>query len=164
MKHRFTPDMMVDCLYDIPLDELRQKDIQVLIFDLDNTIVEWNCLDVKQHIIHWFQSIQEEGFKVLILSNNGEDRVLAVAEKLNLPFIAKAKKPSSAGMRKAKEMFKVKAEQCAMIGDQLLTDVFGGNRAGFFTVLVTPLSSKEFWGTRISRQIEKILFRIMEKP
>ncbi len=164
MKHIFTPDMMVDSLFTIPLTELQKKGIRVLIFDLDNTIVKWNCREVENHIIQWFQDIKEADFQVLILSNNGTDRVLAVAEKLDIPFIARAKKPSSLGAIKAMNMFDVKADECAMIGDQLLTDVFGGNRAGFFTILVTPISPEEFWGTRISRQVEKILFCTMKKP
>ncbi len=163
MRNLFTPDMMVDSLFSIPLLELHNKGIRALLFDLDNTIVEWNRRDVENHIVHWFQTIKDAGFKVLILSNNGEERVLAVAEKLDIPFIARAKKPSFIGSQKAMSLFGVQAEECAMIGDQLLTDICGGNRAGFLTILVTPISPKEFWGTRISRQVEKVLFRMMKR-
>ncbi len=163
MKRLFTPDMMLDSLFALPLPDLWKQGLRVLIFDLDNTIVKWNCREVEDEIVHWFQEIRAYGFQVLILSNNGEERVLAVAEKLGIPFIARAKKPSQIGSLKALALFNVEAGECAMIGDQLLTDICGGNRAGFYTILVTPISPQEFWGTRISRQVEKILFHLMKR-
>ena len=47
----------------------------------------------------------------------------------------------------------------AVIGDQLFTDVLGGNRLGLFTILVTPVSEKEFIWTRIVRKLERIVLK-----
>ena len=51
-----------------------------------------------------------------------------------------------------------------MIGDQLLTDMWGGNRCGLYTILVEPLSPREFIGTRvISRPLEKIVLSSLRR-
>jgi predicted HAD superfamily phosphohydrolase YqeG len=48
----------------------------------------------------------------------------------------------------------VKPAEVAVIGDQIFTDVLGGNRSGLYTILVKPLAKKEFYGTKISRAME----------
>lgn len=45
-----------------------------------------------------------------------------------------------------------------MVGDQLMTDVYGGNRQGLYTVLVLPISAQdEGFGTRVNRRLERIV-------
>ena len=46
-----------------------------------------------------------------------------------------------------------------MIGDQIFTDVWGGNRIGVKTVLVTPINKKESVFTKVKRPFEKIILR-----
>ncbi len=49
-----------------------------------------------------------------------------------------------------------------MVGDQLITDVLGGNCMGFYTIVVQPINKNEFWGTRINRKLEKIIYAFMK--
>ena len=46
-----------------------------------------------------------------------------------------------------------------MIGDQLYTDVWGGNLAGVDTVLVKPQTTVDLWYTQISRIFERRALR-----
>ncbi|MGI6435081.1 MAG: YqeG family HAD IIIA-type phosphatase [Syntrophomonadaceae bacterium] len=164
MINKLYPDLYVTSLIDIPLDALRRQHIRAFILDLDNTITEWNSNVIHSGVGDWFQTIKEAGFKACILSNNKEQRCLAVANHLEIPFIYKAQKPRRASFYRALEMMGVKAEETAVIGDQIFTDVLGGNRAGLFTILVTPMASREFLGTKISRAMEKIvLYRLKRK-
>ncbi|WP_242848766.1 HAD hydrolase-like protein [Syntrophomonas palmitatica] len=55
------------------------------------------------------------------------------------------------------------ASTTAVIGDQIFTDVLGGNRAGLYTILVTPLARREFMGTKISRSMEFFVLRRLKK-
>jgi predicted HAD superfamily phosphohydrolase YqeG len=56
------------------------------------------------------------------------------------------------------------ADQTVVIGDQMLTDVLGGNRMGLHTILVLPISLlDEGFFTKINRRIEKVLLAIMRK-
>jgi len=161
MINKLYPDLQVASLTDIPLESLQARQIRALILDLDNTITEWNSNIVNNQVGEWFQNIKKAGFQACILSNNKEQRCLAVAKYLDIPFIFKAKKPRRAAFYRAMEIMKVKPEETAVIGDQIFTDVLGGNRAGLYTILVTPLARKEFIGTKISRTMEKmVLYRL----
>ena len=50
-----------------------------------------------------------------------------------------------------------------MIGDQLFTDVLGGNKMGIKTILVNPVSKKDFIFTKMLRRIEDSIFKKLEK-
>ena len=44
-----------------------------------------------------------------------------------------------------------------MVGDQIFTDVVGGNRCNMFTILVEPIAEKDIWITLIKRPIENAI-------
>lgn len=55
-------------------------------------------------------------------------------------------------------------ESTIVVGDQMLTDVYGGNRLGLYTVLVLPISPEdEGIGTRINRRVERIALTRLRK-
>lgn len=157
------PDEIVDDLFHIPLAALKERGIDVLFFDLDNTIVEWNDMEVGEEIVDWFQELKEQGFQAMILSNNSEQRIAPVASRLKIPFMARAGKPRPRGALRAAASLNAEPSRCAMIGDQIMTDIRAGNRAGFYTIMATPISKREFIGTKINRQIEKLIFRRLNR-
>lgn len=159
MINKLYPRLYVSNLLDIPLDQLAEKGIRAFILDLDNTITEWNNNSITEEVRLWFERVKAAGFKACILSNNGEQRVVQVAETLDIPYIHKAQKPRRGGYYQAVARMGVKTEETAVIGDQIFTDVLGGNRAGLFTILVVPLSSREFAGTKISRAMEYFVLK-----
>lgn len=163
MINKLYPRLYVPTLLDIPLEVLEGKGIKAFILDLDNTITEWNNNSITEEVRQWFTMVKAAGFKACILSNNGEQRVLQVAESLAIPYICKARKPRRGGYYQAVARMEVKPEETAVIGDQIFTDVWGGNRAGLFTILVIPLSNKEFMGTKISRALEYFVLRRIKK-
>jgi len=158
-KKRFKADFEVADLRRLPLEQLRQLGIRGLIFDLDNTITAWHSMEISEEVRQWFAALPEQGFSACILSNSHQERVLPMGKLLGLPALHMAKKPLSAGYLKACQMLGLPPEQVAMVGDQLLTDIWGGNRAGLITVLLTELiDNQEFFGTRLfSRRLEKLM-------
>lgn len=46
-------------------------------------------------------------------------------------------------------MMEAQPAQTAIIGDQLFTDIAGGNKLGLYTILVRPLGP-DHWSTRLS--------------
>ena len=54
----------------------------------------------------------------------------------------------------------VKPQNCAIVGDQLLTDILGGNLAGVKTILVTPTLLETSRGFKIKRAIERKLLKL----
>lgn len=157
------PDLLVNSLLDIPLAALRDRQIKAFIFDLDNTVTEWNSHVLRDDVVGWFEMIKSQGFKTCILSNNGEERVIKVARLLDIPYVHRAQKPRRSGFEKALALMEVPASQTAVVGDQIFTDIWGGNRAGLYTILVQPLAWREFMGTKISRMAEFFILRKIKK-
>lgn len=157
------PDIYVKSILDISIHMLEQLDIKAFIMDLDNTLTEWNSNEISDDILDWFVRMKAEGYKACILSNNGEQRVITVAQKLGIPYIYRAHKPSRRAFYRAVELMQVHKAQTAVVGDQIFTDVLGGNRAGLFTILVSPIARREFAGTKISRVLEFFVLRKLKK-
>jgi HAD superfamily phosphatase (TIGR01668 family) len=151
--------MYVKDLLSVPVEILLQNNIKGIILDLDNTVTEWNSNYIRPQVAQWFAELKGMAVKLCILSNNGEERVLKVAEQLSVPYVHRARKPASYGYLRALKIMELRAENTLLIGDQIFTDIWGGNRLGLFTVLVKPLTEKEFPGTKISRFFEKILLK-----
>lgn len=156
------PCLAVNTLSDIDLPELKRRGIHGLILDLDNTIIPWNSPEICPEVLVWLKDLPCQGFKVCLVSNNGERRVKQIAIQFGAPFIARALKPSRHGFSQAAKVMGLAAEAIAVVGDQLFTDVLGGNRQGMFTIRVRPLGAKEFIGTKITRQLEKVAMRLLK--
>ena len=90
----------------------------------------------------------------MIVSNNNEKRVKAFSDPLGIPFIHKARKPLGAAFKRVNQSNGNNREETVIIGDQLLTDVLGGNRAGFYTILVVPVAQSDGFFTRFNRAVE----------
>jgi hypothetical protein len=161
MKNLLYPRIYVDSLLDIPRDKLRERNISAFIIDLDNTITEWNSNELRSEVEDWFVLIKAEGFKACILSNNGEQRIQKVADRLGIPFIHRAGKPRRRSFFSAVVLLGVRPDEAAVVGDQIFTDILGGNRAGLFTILVKPLARREFLGTKINRTLELFVLRYL---
>ncbi|WP_226667309.1 YqeG family HAD IIIA-type phosphatase [Metabacillus litoralis] len=159
MLQQFLPGEYVKSIYHISPKKLKETGIKGIITDLDNTLVEWDRPNATPQLLDWFKEVKDHGIKVTIVSNNKEARVKSFSEPLNIPFIYKARKPMGKAFIKAVKNMSLKKEDVVVIGDQLLTDVLGGNRNGFQTILVVPVASTDGFFTRINRKIER---RIMD--
>ncbi|HUT75212.1 MAG TPA: YqeG family HAD IIIA-type phosphatase [Armatimonadota bacterium] len=152
------PDMMVEAIWDISVEQLRKLGIAGLIVDLDNTIVDWNRDEVREEVASWMERARAAGIGVCIASNaRGKARVCGIAERIGALWLAPAGKPSRRGLRRALEMLGTEVATTALVGDQLFTDVMGGNRLGLFTILVRPLSRRDFPATKIMRVLERVV-------
>jgi len=143
MLQYFAPDIICRSITDIPLDELKERGIRGLLFDLDNTITEWQKDEVTERNKQWLHDLREQGFSICIVSNNHAPRVKRVAEQLGLPCLHSAAKPRRKSYWQAAALLKLAPQQLAMVGDQLLTDVLGGNIYGVKTVLAKPIKPEK---------------------
>ena len=146
---------------DIGPAQLVKWGIRGVVLDLDNTLVLWHGLEVSTEVREWVRALHEAGIKMCLLSNTHKPkRVRVVAEDLGIHFVGGGAKPRRRGFRKAIEVMGVKAEETAVVGDQLFTDIWGGNRTGLKTILVEPIASREFWGTKmVQRPLERLYFQ-----
>jgi predicted HAD superfamily phosphohydrolase YqeG len=60
-------------------------------------------------------------------------------------------KPSLRKLKKIYDINKFKDNEIALIGDELLTDVWSANRMNFISILVNPVGAKEYVSTKIGR-------------
>lgn len=149
------PQQLAEDIHQIDLQELKKRGIKGIITDLDNTLVPWNDNAVLPEVMEWVKGVKAAGFKVCIVSNNNSRRGQELSRRFGVPAVWQAVKPRRGAFRKALKIMKLKPHQVAVVGDQVFTDVLGGNRMGLYTILVRPLNKREFIGTRFMRQVEK---------
>lgn len=160
----FLPKMKVQSIYDIPLDRLYEQGIRGIVTDLDNTLVGAHSPLATEELVKWLSEVAAIGFEVVIVSNNNDSRVGTFAAPLQLPYIHAARKPAQRAFVKALNILKLEPAQTLMIGDQMMTDVFGGNRMGMHTVLVAPIAPlEEGVMTKVNRRLERIVISKLRK-
>lgn len=157
-KRKFYPDLYVKTVYDIDLNSLKEKGIKAFIFDIDNTLVTYDDPVPTEIVMDYFKKLDDMGFKVYLVSNNNLERVKPFAEFADLPYFAKALKPRKKYLKIALSDMDVKAEETALVGDQLFTDVWAGTRMNMYAILVDPISDKEDSFVHFKRKIEKWIF------
>lgn len=157
------PKQHLNSIFELDPDELRSLGIKGIIADMDNTLVPWNDRSVQPRLARWLAGLKEEGFRLCIVSNNTADRGAELARELDIPAFWYAVKPRRRAFRKALRELALEAGEVAVIGDQIFTDVLGGNRMGFYTILVTPISDKEFIWTKMMRQFERLVLNYLKR-
>ena len=157
MRELLIPDQRLNNIFEIDPEYLRSIGIKGIITDMDNTLVPWSDRTVYPKLSAWFADLKERDFALFIVSNNSKDRGSQLARELDIPAIWYAVKPRRKAFRKALTQMKLSPAEVAVVGDQVLTDVLGGNRLGLHTILVTPISEKEFFWTKLTRMLERLL-------
>ena len=154
----FVPDLMIHKVPEIPFRELARRGLADYIFDLDNTLVPRKALKAPQEnvrtlsdarIMDWIRSL-------IILSNVVVDRKwafwgpsrVARVETLARQFEADYLtcvwpnlKPKPAVFHAAARQINATPGRIVVVGDQVSTDIAGGNRASYFTILVDPIGT-----------------------
>ena len=154
------PKAYLKSVQEITIEFLIENNIKALILDMDNTLIDYTK-KLSSDIIEWSKKLQNQGIKMYILSNtNNREKVKMVAQKLNIPYKMFAKKPFKSGFIKIQKELKINPENIGVVGDQIFTDIIGGNRCKVFTILVDPVYEKDYWYTAWKRPIEK---RIKQK-
>ena len=149
-------------IYTINYQKLKTKKIKCLLFDLDNTCVGYHEKNPTKELIALFKKLTNMGFFVIIFSNARTKR-LEPFKKLNVVCHPNSKKPLTRNFKKILNQYNYKKEEVCIIGDQLFTDIIGGNRVGINTCLVDPLTKEDFILTKIFRTMENYRFKQMEK-
>ncbi|MBF4500140.1 YqeG family HAD IIIA-type phosphatase [Savagea sp. SN6] len=160
MLRRFTPTAYTKSFRDITPERLQERGIRAVITDLDNTLIEWNRAHATDEVIAWIRSIERAGIQVILMSNNNEERVNIFAEPLGVRYIARANKPLQGAYKKARQMLQVKDSEIVCVGDQLMTDILGANRARLQSILVLPIVTSDAKATKFNRFVES---KIMKK-
>ncbi len=155
------PCNVVQSVTSIDLDELAERGIRGILLDFDNTLLAWSEEKVSAKVKSWVRYATERGFRLCIVSNAPDERLLTQAKRLSIPFVSKALKPTGKGINKAISLLGLSRDEVTMVGDQMFTDVLAGNRLGLFTILVRPIYLREQWWMKYVRLLESGLQRVM---
>ena len=159
----YVPDIYKKSIYAIDYNKLKNNGIKCLLFDLDNTIVPFNEKVPPKKVVDLFKKIKDLEFKIIIFSNSGKRRLKPFKETLDVDCCFRTKKPSIKKFLKVLEEFHYNESEVAIIGDQIMTDVLGGNRVGITTILINPISKKDFVFTKLNRIREKKIIKKLSK-
>jgi hypothetical protein len=152
------PKVYVNSVYNIDLKKLKKvKKIKGIIVDLDNTLVAWGKNEIDHKIIDWVKEAKRLEFRLCIVSNTNSKRVAELAKIFNIPYHSKYFKPFSIAFNNGLKILDTKKSETVVIGDQIFTDIYGGNILKILTILVTPIVKKDSMGTFLHRNFEKII-------
>jgi len=153
MLKKFIPQIYQKDIYHINYEILKNKKIKLIIFDLDNTISLVDETIPNKKTKEFINNLALD-FKIIVASNNTKQRVGEFCKELNCEYLYSSLKPTKKIFRIIKKKYNFQNNEIAIIGDQLVTDIFLGNRCKLLTILVDPLGKKDLKITSFNRFIE----------
>ena len=151
----FFPDIYLKSVTDLTPALLKRWGIRGLILDVDNTLTTHGSPDIDTGVRRWLAAMREHHIRMAILSNNTLQRVQPFAQALRMRFVARGAKPLARGFERAAAKLRLAKDEIAVVGDQIFTDILGGNLWGAKTVLVKPIRPETTRRFRIKRRIEQ---------
>ena len=151
----FLPDIYQKSIYTIDYSKLLSRGIKCLLYDLDNTIVPGHNSEPPVKAKDLFTSLKQKGFKVIIFTNSPKIRLRGFQTFFGVDGVSNARKPFTGKLRKLLKDYNYSENEVAIIGDQMMTDVKAGNTVGITTILINPISEKDFFVTKFNRFRER---------
>lgn len=158
-----TPDCYYPSIYKIDYQILKEENIDTLLFDIDNTLTKVDDLNIPKETAKLIENLKKQGFKILLFSNNHEKRANPIAQKLNLPLLSNAQKPTKEAYDNALNMLNSSKQNTVAIGDQLLSDIVGAKKYGIKAILVDQLSKENNIQTGMAQTLQKHMIKKLSK-
>lgn len=159
------PDEVCPSVHQIDYERLWRDGYRTLIFDIDNTLGAWGCVEIDKQVRYLLNNLSSRGFALGFLSNDmGENRSRIKAQLASWPLLWDAQKPSTQGYYKIIELLRGNRVQTAMIGDQLFTDIWGARRAGLYAILVAAVNPQtdSVWA-KLRRPLERWIISLFTR-
>ncbi|MBQ3058448.1 MAG: YqeG family HAD IIIA-type phosphatase [Clostridia bacterium] len=153
------PKIKLEKVTDISIDILNKYGIKALILDVDNTLSTHHGQVLTDGLPEWLETMRKNGIKMTVLSNSNSKRLTPFAKKIGLDFISLGLKPLPFGYLRALKRLGTGKKETAIVGDQLFTDVVGGNFVGVTTVLLTPIKPETSLRFRCKRRVERFVMK-----
>jgi len=151
------PSQSHGSIFDINLKSLWNKGYKNIIIDVDNTMTAWNHYNITPKLKDWVLKAENIGFRICLLSNSNQAKIQQFAFDLGVISSPVGGKPFIRAFNSALAALGASVQNTLVIGDQIFTDILGGNRVGMYTILVDPINKKEFIGTKFTRLMEKLI-------
>ena len=145
MRFSLLPGVMTKKLTDLSAQYLKERNIQLLMLDFDNTIVPYTTNVPAEEMEKWLREILQSDIAVCVVSNSKRDRVRVFCKQYGMDCITHANKPFSKGICECLNKYGIAPENCALCGDQIFTDTLGANCAGVHSILVNAIDNHNIW-------------------
>jgi len=155
----FHPTLYLEKASQLTPERLAVLGVRGLILDVDNTLATHDSPVPDPEILLWLEDMKTAGIKMVILSNNFPSRVRPFANMLGIGYEACAAKPLPVGIWRARRALGVAKSEVAIVGDQVFTDILGGNIYRIKTVLAKPILLENTLYFRTKRSLESIILR-----
>lgn len=153
------PRDVIDQISDITPEFLAERFLHGLLLDLDNTLIPYGSYEERADVMRWAAGLRRTGQRLYLLSNARSKRARFWVDKLGFEGVGMAGKPNPRAFHRALDALGLPAWQVGMVGDQLFTDVLGGNLSGMHTILVRPLAGNALPHTRAARKLERAVLK-----
>lgn len=157
----FLPTCYIKHYKNLNLNQIKSKGIKVFIIDVDNTLISHEVHDLDADAIDFIQAIKDHQMNPVIVSNNVKERVGKVAQQGQCDYFSFALKPLKRKYKQIVRKYNCEPHEVCVLGDQLITDVLGGNRMKFVTILQDPISNKDNTSGKVTRLIEDKIFNYL---
>ncbi len=154
------PHIQVSRATEITPKLLFDMGVNTLILDVDNTLSIKKGSVILPGVLSWLEEMRKSGIKLIILSNAKPNRMSGFANKIGLPFVSLGLKPLPFGFMRAAKRMGSKLKACAIVGDQLFTDMLGGHLSLCKTILTCPVELENGFNFKIKRGLERKLLRL----
>lgn len=159
----FKPDRYYESVFSVNYAKLKNDGITVVACDLDNTLVPHDVIEAPNQVIDLINKVKELELTLVIISNNNHSRVARFISDLGVPFYHAARKPLKKTFIKLLADYNIDTSEVCLIGDQIMTDVYGANRMNIMSILVDPLAQRDIFYTKINRVMERSIIKKLEK-
>ena len=155
----FRPDLLIKKYDDLDIEDLKNRGFDTVFLDVDNTITPYFVKIPDAKAKAFVQMLKDNGFHVIVVSNNTDERVKEVASSIDCEHICWAFKPLPFKANALIKKHHLDKSKVFIMGDQLLTDVLCGKLTGIYAIYVKPISEVDSFTTKINRKIERFIFK-----
>jgi HAD superfamily phosphatase (TIGR01668 family) len=139
------PDYVAASVLELKADELKKAGITHLAFDIDETVVPKKHHKLDKKYTDFIKQLTDRGFTILIASNSTRDLSKFVKDMraVLVPVDRLTYKPFKKYFERVVQFAKTDRKHIAMVGDKIINDIIGANRAGLTTILVEPYARRQ---------------------
>ncbi len=161
IKTLFKPKTYIRSVYELNLEALVKDGYKLLLCDIDNTLVGFKEQVPPTRAMEFFMSCHKLGIKLILVSNNNEKRVVPFADAAGVECTFFSLKPLKGTYKKILKETGYNAKETACVGDQIITDVLGGNRMNIHTIFCDRIVDSDSIQTKINRTVESVILKIL---
>lgn len=155
----FSSTKILKRITEITPQMLNDLKIEALLVDVDNTLSTHHGTVLIDGLLEWIDLMHKNNIKLVVVSNSKYKRIEPFAKKIGLPFVSLACKPLPFGYGKGVKITGHNKKNCAIVGDQIFTDILGANLYGIRSILVRPVKLEDGLSFKIRRYFEKKILK-----